>query len=65
VEKGESFVRVRLNDKIVWEGRDRSKVRGVKSVGGKNDRDRSFEVPAGHWSFVAEIERQPSNAPVE
>jgi hypothetical protein len=65
VEKGESIVRVRLNDKIVWEGRDRSKVRGVKSVGGKNDRDRSFEVPAGHWSFVAEIERQPSNAPVE
>lgn len=56
VEHGERIKRVQLNGKTISEGEDRMKHSGVKNVGRKDDRERSFEVPPGHWSFFAEME---------
>jgi hypothetical protein len=47
---------VQLNGEVVWEaGKIGAKIRGVRNLGFNGDQRLCFEVPAGQWSFTADL----------
>jgi hypothetical protein len=52
----EQITRVQLNGEVVWEaGKIGAKIRGVRNLGFNGDQRLCFEVPAGQWSFTADL----------